>query len=413
MADREHPTVQVERAVLGSMMMSKNSADRAVSIVGEVPQSFIEPAHQTIYAALLRLHQQKRVIDPITLNDELKAHEQSDQVGGPIYIQRLVEALDHAKLERNAREVAFDPPTVECENAAWLGDALPGYLDLVEDAHTGNSLSIPTGFRELDELLTGLEPGTLTVISGRPSCGKSTLLCDIVRSAAMSHAIPTLWIDQESPRHQLLARVFSAEGRTPLHTIRSGLMNDEDWTRLAIALGRHATAPLLLHNGVRVNTEQVCWLAQESKADLIAVDTLQHLQPLEGRETREREVSDITRALKEIALELNVAVVATAHLNRAPLQRFDPSPTLDDLRESDLIAHLADTVILIERPELRDPQTPRAGEADLVVAKQRNGLKATLTVAFQGHYSRFVDMATAEEVAAWRKLGSPSAPHSF
>lgn len=250
------------------------------------------------------------------------------------------------------------------------------------------------------------------MISGRPSCGKSTLLRDFVRSAAMSHRTPTLWIDQESPRHQLLDRVFSAEGRVPLHSLRTGSMNDGDWSRLAIALGRQATAPLLLHNGARVDTEQVRWLAQESGAELVAVDALQHLKPSEQRETREREVSDTTRALKEIALELNVAVVVTAHLNRAPFQRLEPFPTLDDLRESDLIAHLADTVILIERPELRDPRTLRAGEADLVVAKHRNGPTATLTVAFQGHYGRFVDMATPEEMVVWRKRAEGSDPSS-
>lgn len=110
MSDRKPPTVQAERAVLGSMLMSGTSVERAVRIIGEDPQPFIEPAHRTIYAALLRMYQQNRVIDPLTLNEELKAHEQSDQVGGPPYLQQLVEAVDHDGIERNAREVAFDPP---------------------------------------------------------------------------------------------------------------------------------------------------------------------------------------------------------------------------------------------------------------------------------------------------------------
>lgn len=286
------------------------------------------------------------------------------------------------------------PEPVTSEHAQWLADALTDYLDALEGTDKTARPNVPTGFTDLDEITTGLEPGTLTVISGRPSVGKSTLLGNIACISAIRHAISTVWIDQENPRRQVLDRIFSAEARIPLYAIRADMMDDDAWTRLVKVIGFVAAAPLLLHAGRRVDTGQVRQLAEESEAGLVAIDGLQHLKPRRERETREREVSDITRALKDLALELEIPVVVTAHLNRAPLQRIDPSPTLDDLRESDLIAHLADNIILIERPDVRDRDSPRAGEADLILAKHRNGSTAEVTVAFQGHYSRFMSMAS-------------------
>ncbi|WP_116247704.1 DnaB-like helicase C-terminal domain-containing protein [Nocardiopsis sp. FIRDI 009] len=393
MTDTPNPTAQAERAVLGSAMMSKNSVEAVVRIIGTDPQRFTEPAHRLVYASLLRLRERDEPIDPITVHEDLVARQESDEVGGPLYLHQLTDAADHDNIERNARHVAFTPASIASEHARWVGDALPDYLDRLEDPGRAPRPSPPTGFADLDGLLTGLEPGTLTVISGRPTVGKSVLLGNFARSSALRHSIPTVWIDQESPRQQVLDRILSAEARVALHTIRLRMMTDDDWVRLARTMGRISVSPLLLHAGARVDTGQVRQLAEESGAGLMAVDGLQHLKPRRDRETREREVSDITRELKDIALELDIPVVATAHLNRAPLQRTDPSATLDDLRESDLIAHLADTVILIERPDMRDPNSPRAGEADLIVAKHRNGPTAEVTVAFQGHYSRFFDIA--------------------
>nr|WP_017590834.1 DnaB-like helicase C-terminal domain-containing protein [Nocardiopsis ganjiahuensis] len=393
MTDPPHPAVQVERAVLGATLLSKDSIEAAAHIMGAGPECFSEPAHQLIYASVMRLYERGEPVDAIAVHNDLIAREESEQAGGAIYLHELTEAADTKNVERNARQVIFTPAPIASEHAQWMFDALPGYLDLLEGTRKAPRPNALTGFQDLDKLTTGLEPGTLTVISGRPSAGKSTLLGNIACSSALRHAVPTMWIDQESSHRQVLDRIFSAEARVPLHVMRIRTMTDADWARLAVAMGRVASSPLLLQAGRRVDILQVRQLAEESGAELVAVDGLQSLKPRRDRETREREVSDITRALKDLALELNVPVVATAHLNRAPLQRFDPSPTLDDLRESDLIAHLADTVILIDRPDMRDPESPRAGEADLMVVKHRNGFPRDVTVAFQGHYSRFVDMA--------------------
>ncbi|MEU3020172.1 DnaB-like helicase C-terminal domain-containing protein [Nocardiopsis sp. NPDC007018] len=401
-----HPVVQLERSLLGAALMSKAAVKDIVHIIGTDPDRFQEPAHQLIYASLVRLHEADEAIDAITVSEDLTAREELKEAGGATYLVELTETLrptDMKNAERNARQLVFEPTSITSDHAQWMYDALPDYLDLLDGTRRTPHPKAPTGFRDLDKLTTGLEPGTLTVISGRPSSGKSTLLGNIARSSALAHTIPTVWIDQENSHRQVLDRILSAEARIPLHRIRAETMDHDDWARMAQTMGRVVNEPLLVHAGTRVTTEQVRQLVQESGAGLVAIDGLQHLRPCRDRETREREVSDITRALKDIALELGVAVVATAHLNRAPLQRFDPSPTLDDLRESDLIAHLADTVILIDRPEMRDQGSPRAGEADLKVVKNRYGPALDLTVAFQGHYSRFVDMVTPEEVAERRK----------
>lgn len=388
-----HPVVQIERAVLGATLLSKDSIEDVLRIIGPDPKSFTEPTHRLVYASVLRLYEQGDSVDAITVNKDLNSHEEAQEVGGAPYLQKLIEAADTSNIERNARQVVFSSVPITSEYARWMSDALPEYLDVLDGTRKASRANTFTGFQDLDGITTGLEPGTLTVISGRPSVGKSVLLGNIACSAALHHAVPTLWVDQESPHRQVLDRIFSAEARIPLNAIRAGMMTDDDWVRLATTMRNVVTAPLLLHAGKRVDTDEVQQLAEESSASLVAIDGLQHLKPRQGRETREREVSDITRALKDLALELEVPVVATAQLNRAPLQRFDPSPTLDDLRESDLIAHLADTVILIERPDLRDRESLRAGEADLIIGKNRNGPTGDVTVAFQGHYSRFVDMA--------------------
>ncbi|WP_174546540.1 DnaB-like helicase C-terminal domain-containing protein [Nocardiopsis dassonvillei] len=409
MADAPRPSNTVEQAVLGAMLLSKTSIDVAVRIIGTDPHAFTGKAHQLLYSSLLRLREKEEPVDAISVNKDLVAREEAEEVGGALYLYQLTKAADTRNVERNARHVIFTPAPVTSPHGQWITDVLHDYLDLLEEPDRTPRPNVVTGFKELDELTTGLEPGTLTVISGRPSVGKSMLLGNIACSSALRHAIPTVWIDQESSRQHVLDRVFSAEARVPRHLMRLRMMTDADWGRIAVQMGRVATSPLLIHAGVRVDTEQVRQLAEESGANLVAVDGLQHLKPHRERETREREVSDITRDLKDIALELQVPVVATAHLNRAPLQRFNPLPTLDDLRESDLIAHLADTVILIERPDLRDPESPRAGEADLIIAKHRHGPAETVTVAFQGHYSRFVDMATPEQVKAnYRRLEAAS-----
>jgi replicative DNA helicase len=229
--------------------------------------------------------------------------------------------------------------------------------------------------------------------------GKSTLALDVARSAAIRHRMPTAFFSLEMSRKELMSRMFSAEARVSLHHMRSGTMNDDDWTRLARRMPDVSAAPLYIDDGGELTLMNVCIkarrLKQRNDLRLIVVDYLQLMQSGSGRrgENRQQEVADMSRRLKLLAKELDVPIIALSQLNRGSEQRSDKKPVLSDLRESGAIEQDADMVILVHREDAYEKESPRSGEADLIVAKHRNGPTATVTVAFQGHYSRFVDMA--------------------
>ncbi|WP_433501668.1 replicative DNA helicase [Sphaerimonospora sp. CA-214678] len=226
----------------------------------------------------------------------------------------------------------------------------------------------------------------------------STLGLDFARSAAIKNGLATVIFSLEMSRNEITMRLLSAEARVALHTMRSGLMNDDDWTRLARRMGEVADAPLFIDDSPNMSMMEIrakCRrLKQRHDLRFVIVDYLQLMSSPKKTESRQQEVSEISRALKLLAKELEVPVIAISQLNRGPEQRTDKRPQVSDLRESGSIEQDADMVILLHREDAYERESPRAGEADLIVAKHRNGPTATVTVAFQGHYSRFVDMAT-------------------
>ncbi|MGA5670046.1 replicative DNA helicase [Streptomyces pseudogriseolus] len=289
-------------------------------------------------------------------------------------------------------------------HADRLSDLLEDVLDAIESVGSRtpqqepNSLrGIPTGITDLDALTGGHIDGRLMVIASRPGLGRSTLLTDMCRHAAIKENVPTVAYTLEESRAHFITRIKSAEGRIARHHIHAGTMTDDDWTRLGRIMPKVSAAPLWIKSPGRLTMRQledeVTELVQEHGVRLVAVDGIQDIRPEKRSDLREREVGDIVRDLKTLARELNVPIVATSHLNRSPEQRWDKKPMLDDLRESGAITFAADVIILLHREDAYDKESPRAGEADLFVAKHRNGPTAMITVAFQGHYGRFVDMA--------------------
>ena len=225
----------------------------------------------------------------------------------------------------------------------------------------------------------------------------STLALDFARAASVKNDMTSVFFSLEMGRNEIVMRLLSAEARVPLHTMRSGLMTDEDWTRLARRMGEVANAPLFIDDSPNMSMMEIrakCRrLKQQNDLQLIIVDYLQLMSSPGRVESRQQEVSEMSRSLKLLAKELDVPVVALSQLNRGPEQRTDKRPQVSDLRESGSIEQDADMVILLYREDVHDKESPRAGEADIIVAKHRNGPTADVTVAFQGHYSRFVDMA--------------------
>ncbi|WP_228010883.1 replicative DNA helicase [Nonomuraea phyllanthi] len=225
----------------------------------------------------------------------------------------------------------------------------------------------------------------------------STLGLDFARSAAIRHGMTTVIFSLEMSRNEITMRLLSAEARVALHTMRSGMMGDDDWTRLARRMSEVAEAPLFIDDSPNMSMMEIrakCRrLKQRNDLRFVVIDYLQLMSSPKKTESRQNEVSEISRAIKLLAKELEVPVIAISQLNRGPEQRTDKRPQVSDLRESGSIEQDADMVILLHREDAYERESPRAGEADLIVAKHRNGPTATVTVAFQGHYSRFVDMA--------------------
>lgn len=427
-----------ERSLLGELMLSKDAID---DVAGTLKgQDFYHPAHETIYAAILDLHGRGEPADPHTVGAELTKRGDLDRVGGTPYLFALTQAaMTAANAEYHAeivREKAVLRRLVEAgESIAAMGYAGEGgaaeivdrsqaailgltaqqaddtlrvvgdlseeWLDELEQIgqRKGEITGVPTGFIDLDQLTNGLQPGQLIVIAGRPAMGKSTLALDVARTAAVRYNLPTAFFSLEMGRKELMSRMYSAEARVALHHMRSGTMTDEDWTRLARRIPDVSAAPLYIDDGGELTLMNVCIkarrLKQRGDLRLIVVDYLQLMQSGSGRrgENRQQEVADMSRRLKLLAKELHVPVIALSQLNRGSEQRQDKKPVLSDLRESGAIEQDADVVILVHREDAYERESPRAGEADLLVVKHRNGPLATITVAAQLHYSRFVDMA--------------------
>jgi len=226
--------------------------------------------------------------------------------------------------------------------------------------------------------------------------GKSTLAADFVRSASIKHGLTSVIFSLEMSRNELTMRMLSAEAQVPLQNMRKGMMRDEDWQKLAATMGRLSQAPLFIDDSPNMSLMEIrakCRrLKQRHDLKLVVIDYLQLMSSGKRVESRQQEVSEFSRALKLLAKELEVPVVAISQLNRGAEQRTDKRPQLSDLRESGAIEQDADVVILLHREDAYERESPRAGEADLIVAKHRNGPTDTIVVTSQLHYSRFVNM---------------------
>jgi replicative DNA helicase len=427
-----------EQCVLGGMLLSKDAIADVVEVVR--PGDFYRPAHQAIFEAIIDLYGRGEPADPTLVADELLKRGEIARVGGIPYLHTLVATVPtaanasyYAKIvqeravlrrlvEAGTRIVQLgysgdgevDEVVDRAQAAVYevterrttedyvrLEDVMPLTLEEIEaiDSHGGGMTGVPTGFADLDELTNGLHPGQMIVVAARPALGKSTLGLDFARSAAIKHGLATCIFSLEMGRTEITMRLLSAEARVPLHHMRSGKMTDEDWARLARRMGEVAEAPLFIDDSPNITMMEIRAKARRLKQrhdlKLIVVDYMQLMSSAKRVENRQQEVSEMSRSMKLLAKELEVPVVAISQLNRGAEQRTDKKPQLSDLRESGSIEQDADMVILLHREDAYEKESPRAGEADLIVAKHRNGPTDTITVAFQGHYSRFVDMSPA------------------
>jgi replicative DNA helicase len=287
---------------------------------------------------------------------------------------------------------------VESEDYVPLTDAVTSAVDEIEAARgrDGQMVGVATGFAELDALTNGLHPGQLILIAARPALGKSTLALDLARAASIKHKEPTILFSLEMGKSEIAMRLLSAETSIPLQKMRKGQIEANDWKTIAATRGRIEAAPLYIDDSPNMTLVEIRAKARRLKQrvglKMIVIDYLQLMSSGKRVESRQQEVSEFSRALKLLAKELQVPVIALSQLNRGPEQRSDKKPQLSDLRESGSLEQDADMVILLHRESAYEKENPRAGEADLIVAKHRNGPTDTIVVGFQGHYSRFADM---------------------
>jgi replicative DNA helicase len=285
------------------------------------------------------------------------------------------------------------------EDYVPLRDIIEGTVDEIESAgHRGEGvIGVPTGFFELDELTQGLHGGQMIVIAARPAVGKSTFALDFARSASIKNNMTAVFFSLEMGRNEIAMRLLSAEASIALQDLRKGTIQDEQWSKIATTMGRLNDAPLFIDDSPNMSLMEIrakCRrLKQKHDLKLVVLDYLQLMSSGKKVESRQQEVSEFSRALKLLAKELDVPVIALSQLNRGSEQRTDKKPMISDLRESGSIEQDADMVILLHREDIYDKESARAGEADVIVAKHRNGPTKTIVVAFQGHYSRFSNMA--------------------
>ncbi|MFC7495520.1 MULTISPECIES: replicative DNA helicase [unclassified Nocardioides] len=425
-----------EQSVLGSMLISKDAiADVTESIRGI---DFYRPSHETIYDAIIDLYGRGEPVDMVTVAAELQRRGELQRIGGAPYLhtlsanvpiaanagyyaeivrekailRRLVDAGTKIVQIGYAGEGQVDDIVDEAqaevykvtdkraaEDYAPLSDIMDGVLDEIEAISNREAgiYGVPTGFADFDDLTNGFHGGQMIIVAARPAMGKSTLALDFCRAASIHNNLTSVFFSLEMTRSEITMRLLSAEAKVPLNHIRNGNMTDDDWAKLARKMGEVSSAPMFIDDSPNMTMMEIRAkarrLRQKHDLRLVVIDYLQLMTSGKKVESRQLEVSEFSRQIKLLAKELEVPVIALSQLNRGPEQRSDKRPMVSDLRESGSIEQDADMVVLLHRDDVYEKESTRPGEADLIVAKHRNGPTRDITVAFQGHYSRFVDMA--------------------
>lgn len=424
-----------EQSVLGGMMLSKDAIADVVEVLRG--SDFYKPAHENIYEAIITLYGHGEPADAVTVADELNKRGELNRIGGAPYLHSLISSVPTAANAGFYAEIVAERAVLrrlveagtkiaqlgysqdgeveglvnqaqaevysvadgrESEDYVQLKEAMDSTVNEIEanGSRAGGVHGVPTGFIEFDELTAGLQPGQMVVIAARPAMGKSTFALDIARSAAIKNNMATVFFSLEMSRNEIAMKILSAEASLNLGDLRRGQLDDDQWAKLATAVGKMDNAPLFIDDSPNMTLMEirakVRRLKQRNNLKLIVLDYLQLMSSGKKVESRQQEVSEFSRALKLMAKELEVPLIALSQLNRGSEQRTDKKPMVSDLRESGSIEQDADMVILLHRDDVYDKESPRAGEADVIVAKHRNGPTKTIAVAFQGHYSRFANM---------------------
>lgn len=441
--ERQPPQdLAAEQSVLGGMLLSKDAIADVVEVL-DVPD-FYKPAHALVFGTILTLYAAGEPADVVTVAAELDRNGALARAGGSVYLHTLTSAVPTAANASFYAQIVSEKAVlrrlveagtriVQLAYGGNDGEAGGGDVDEIVDraqaelydvterrttedytileellqptmdeidaiaSHGGMAQGVPTGFADLDALTNGLHGGQMIIIAARPGVGKSTLALDIARNASVKHKLPSCVFSLEMSKTEITMRLLSAEAQIRLSHMRGGTMSEQDWGKIVRRMTEISDAPLYIDDSPNMTMMEIRAkarrLKQKSGLRLIILDYLQLMTSGKRVESRQQEVSEFSRQMKLLAKELEVPVIAISQLNRGPEQRTDKKPMLSDLRESGSLEQDADMVILVNRPDAWESDDPRAGEADLIIAKHRGGPTATISVAHQLHYSRFTDLA--------------------
>ncbi len=433
--------IEAEQSVLGGILIENDAIHRVMEILG--PDDFYRDAHRKIFNALINLFARDEPADLITLTHELKKLDQLEAVGGASYIASLIDSVPTAanieyyakivkeksilrQLIQTATEIITKSYEDRSDVEVFLDEAersifqisenrvRPSFYPIreivkqsfktLERLYEKKELvtGVPSGFKELDQLTAGFQPSDLIIVAGRPSMGKTAFCLNVAQYAAIEKRIPVAIFSLEMSKEQLALRMLCSEAHVEGTKLRTGFLSEGDWPRLTIAAGNLSEAPIFIDDTAALSVLELRAKARRLKADqglgMVVVDYLQLMKGRSKAESRQQEISEISRSLKAVAKELNIPVIAVSQLSRKTEERTGMRPQLSDLRESGAIEQDADLILFLYRDEVynRSEDNPNRGKAEVIIGKQRNGPTGKIELAFLSKFTTFKDLYKGE-----------------
>lgn len=431
-------SIESEQSVLGGLLLDNSAWDRIADFISA--DDFYRYDHRLIFQTTIKLINASRPADVVTVYDALSGLGRADEVGGLAYLNALAQNTPSAANIRRYAEIvrdrgvlrklitvadeisgnAFNPQGKEVKQ--MLDEAESKIFSIAEEGARGTQgfqdiqpllkqvveridelysrenqndiTGVPTGFADLDKMTSGLQPGDLIIVAGRPSMGKTAFSINIGEHVAIESGLPVAVFSMEMGGAQLAMRMLGSVGRLDQHRLRTGRLNDEDWPRLTHAIQKMNDAQLYIDETPALNSIELRARARRlsrqcGKLGLIVIDYLQLMSANSSGENRATEISEISRNLKGLAKELNCPVIALSQLNRSLEQRPNKRPVMSDLRESGAIEQDADVILFIYRDQVYNPDSPDKGTAEIIIGKQRNGPIGNVRLTFIGEYTKF------------------------
>lgn len=442
MASSEHrlppQNLEAEQSVLGGILLDNEAIYKALENLTD--EDFYKPAHQKIFKALITLSEKGEPADLVTTTQQLKEMGLLNEIGGSSYLASLINSVPtaanvpyYAKIVReksvlrkliavsseicskgyeesanldvfldSAEKSIFEISNKRFNQAFTpVRDIVKSSFKVIEQLYERKEsiTGVPSGFEELDRLTSGFQPSDLVVIAGRPSMGKTSLVLNIIQHASMEAKVPSAYFSLEMSKEQLVMRMLTSLAKVDASKLRIGRLQDNDWPRLTKAAGQLSDTPIFIDDSPSLSVLEVrakCRrLKVEQKLGLVVVDYLQLMRGNVYSESREKEISEISRGLKALAKELYVPVIALSQLNRAVENRNDKRPIMADLRESGAIEQDADIIAFIYRDEVYNKESEWKGTAEVIVSKQRSGPTGIARLAFLQQYTKFENLVQA------------------